>query len=355
MKITVRTQLIFAVVLGLSMSLCAVAGWLPTGSESVLPLTLAITTAFPVNAELTAIAIGYKNPEADLIADQVLPRVPTAKKFVYTKYDAAQGYTIPNTLVGRKSEPTMVDFGGTAINDECVDYGLDDLVPNDEIAAWEAMTERGMIPNPKAVSTMLLTHLTTLDREIRVANLVFANASYPSANKATLSGTSQWSHASSDPVDAILAALDVPLVRPNTLVLGRPTWTKLRQHSKIVQAIVKQGVSGGMVSRQAVADLFELDQIVIGSAFYNTAKKGQSPTYSRAWGKHAALLYVSATAAQMMQPTFGFTAQFGTRVAGSMQEPKAGLRGGERVRSGESVKEVISANDVGYFFENAVA
>ncbi len=314
------------------------------------------TTSFPVNPELTAIAIGYRNPEADLIADEVLPRVPTAKKFKYTKYDAAQGYTIPNTLVGRKSEPTMVDFGGTEVTDECVDYGLDDLVPNDETDAWEAMPERNNVPSPMAVSTMLLTHLTQLDREIRVAGVVFAAANYPAANKVTLSGTSQWSdRTNSDPVNAILAALDVPLIRPNAMVLGRATWTQLRQHPKVVQAIVKQGVSSGMVSRQAVADLFELDRLLIGGAFYNTAKKGAAPTYARAWGKHAALLYVSPTAAQMMQPTFGFTAQFGTRLAGNITEQKAGLRGGQRIRSGESVKEVISASDVGYFFENAVA
>lgn len=31
------------------------------------------------------------------------------------------------------------------------------------------------------------------------------------------------------------------------------------------------------------------------------------------------------------------------------------MRGGTRVRVGESVKEVISAADLGYFIENAVA
>ena len=43
------------------------------------------TTAFPVNPELTAVAVGYKNRDVDLIADAVLPRVRTAKKFAYTK------------------------------------------------------------------------------------------------------------------------------------------------------------------------------------------------------------------------------------------------------------------------------
>jgi hypothetical protein len=38
-----------------------------------------------------------------------------------------------------------------------------------------------------------------------------------------------------------------------------------------------------------------------------------------------------------------------------MPEPKLGLRGGVRVRVGESVKELVIAKDLGYFFENAIA
>jgi hypothetical protein len=71
------------------------------------------TTAFPVNPKLTAIAMVYSNPATALIADEVMPRVPTAKKFVWSNYDVAQGYTVPQTLVGRKSVPTEVDFTGT--------------------------------------------------------------------------------------------------------------------------------------------------------------------------------------------------------------------------------------------------
>jgi hypothetical protein len=76
---------------------------------------------------------------------------------------------------------------------------------------------------------------------------------------------------------------------------------------------------------------------------------------SRVWGKHCALLYISEQMADADQPTFGFTAQFGTRIAGTIDEPRSGLRGGQRVRVGESVLEVISANDTGYMFQNCVA
>lgn len=315
------------------------------------------TTAFPVNPTLTAIAIGYKNTDDMLIADDVLPRVPTGKKFKYTKYSAEQGYTVPDTKVGRKSEPTMVDFGGTEVSDECMDFGLDDLVPNDEVAAFEAMDkpQSGGPIDPRSLSTMMLTNLVTLDREIRVANLVTALATYLAAQRTTLSGASQWSDANSNPLSAILSALDIPLIRPNKVVMGRAVWTQLRQHPKVVQAVYKSQQGAGTISLSQLAELLEVQKVLVGSSFVNTAKKGQAASYARVWGKHCALVYSSELAAQTMQPNFGFTAQFGTKIAGDMSDPKKGLRGGVVVRAGESVKEVISSQDAGYFFQNAVA
>lgn len=316
------------------------------------------TTAFPVNAELTAIAIGYKNRDVDLIADQVLPRVDVPKKFKWTLYSPADAYTVPQTRVARRAEPNMVEFGGTEQQDETFDYGLDDIVPNDEVKAWEDMPKpaTGGPVSPLAKSTSLVTGLIQLDREVRVAGTVFAAATYPAGNKVTLAGTSQWSDfANSNPVDAILAALDVPLFRPNTLVFGQSVWTKLRQHPKMVSAILGNDVPSGAVTRQQIASFFEVRQVVVGAGFVNTARKGQAPTMARVWGKHAAALFVSQDAADADQPTFGWTAQWGTRIAGEMDEPKMGLRGSKRVRVGESVKEVISAASVGYFFENAIA
>lgn len=313
------------------------------------------TTAFFVNPELTAVAIGYKNRDIDMIADTVLPRIITPKKFVYTKYNQADGYTVPATRVGRKSDPTMVDFGGVPINDECVDWGLDDLVPNDEVEAWNAMSKPAGAVSPLAKSTSLLTGLVLLDREIRVANTIFNTASYIAGNQATLSGTSQWSDfANSNPLDALLTALDVPLFRPNMIVLGQAAWTKLRQHPRVIQAANASAQTGGAITREQLAALLEVRDVVVGTGFVNTAKKGQTTAMSRVWGKHCALLYVGKDLADADQPCFGFTAQFGDRIVGTMPSSK-GLRGGQQLRVGESVKEVISANDAGYFFQNAVA
>ncbi len=314
------------------------------------------TTSFPINPALTAVAIGYRNRDVDMIADQVLPRIQTPKKFAYTKYTQADGYTVPATRVGRKSDPTMVDFGGTLINDECVDWGLDDLLPNDEIEAFNvSMAPSGMV-SPQAKTVSLLTGLVMLDREIRVAGLVFNTSSYAAGNQSTLSGSTQWSDfTNSNPLDAMLVALDVPLIRPNTIVLGQAVWTKVRQHPRLIQAANASAQTGGAITRQDLADLLEIKNVLVGVGFQNTAKKGQTPTYARVWGKFAALLFISEDQANADQPTFGFTAQFGSRMAGTIPMPQKGLRGGEIIRVGESVKEVLPANDAGYLFNTAIA
>ena len=317
------------------------------------------TTAFPLNAELTAIAIGYRNRDIDLIADRVLPYVDrTGKKFSYTVYTQSDAYTLPATRVGRKSAPTEVDFGGALTTAECVDWGLDDVVPNDEMDAFAAMIKpaSGGPVSPLAKSTSLLTGLIQLDREQRVANLVFASGTYPAANRTTLSGTSQWSdQTNSNPVTAIMAGLDVPLFRPNTLVFGQATWTAVRTHPKVLQGVFGSAQTAGAATREQVAALFEVSRIEVGAGWVNTARRGQTPTYARVWGKHASALFLSEDAANADQPTFGWTARFGTRIAGTMPEPKMGLRGSVRVRVGESVLEVISANNSGYFWQDATA
>lgn len=305
---------------------------------------------FPIDPKLTAIAIAYRNPDIALIADDVLPRTPTDQEFKYLKYDLAQGFTVPDTKVGRKSTPTEVEFNATEVIDKCVDYGLDDLVPNEDIDA----DNQGV--DPRGTASMYLTNLINLAREQRAASLVFNTNSYGAGNQATLAGNSQWSdQVNSDPVSAIGDALDVPVMRPNIAVFGQTTWTKLRRHPKIVQAIMGTAQGAGMVSRQAFADFFELQDVYVGAGFANSAKKGQAASLARVWGKHAAFIYRDRLAGPQAGVTFGFTAAFGNKIAGTIDEPKIGLTGSQRIRVGERVKEVVCANDLGYWFQNAVA
>lgn len=305
------------------------------------------TRPFPTDARLTAIALAYRNPDITLIADDVLPRTPVAYEFKWLEYDLAQGFTVPDTRVGRKSEPNQVDFQATEQISKCEDHGLDDLVPNEDIEA----DNQGV--DPLGTATGYLTGLVALGREQRVAGQVFDGTNH--VNKATLSGTGQWDNAGSDPVAAIGDALDTPIMRPNIAIFGQTTWTKLRRNVKLVQAIKGTAQGAGQVSRQEFAEFFELQQVLVGASFVNTAKKGQAANLSRVWGKHAAFIYRDRVAGPQSGITYGYTGTFGSKIAGTMPEPKIGLTGAVRVRTGERLREIIAAKALSYFFQNAVS
>lgn len=311
------------------------------------------TAPFPVDPHLTAIAIAYRNPLESYIADAVLPRVPVGKKeFRYWKYDLGEAYTIPDTKVGRRGQPNEVSFSATEDSAVCLDYGLDDPIPQDDIDQAPA----GKSPVDRSVEQ--IANLILLSREARAAGVVFAAGSYHSSCKTALTGNHQWNvyaQADSDPIEDIMAALDAPLMRPNVAVFGQAVWAKLIMHPRIVKAVHGNEGDSGIARRQQIAELFELSQVHVGRAYVNTAKKGQAPTLARAWGKHAAFLYIDPTADTRGGITFGFTAEYGNRIAGSQPDANIGLRGGQRVRVGETVKELAVADRAGYLIADAVA
>jgi hypothetical protein len=313
---------------------------------------------FPVQQQLTAIALAYTNRA--YIADLVLPRIPVgSREFKWLQFNRDEMFTVPETMVGRKGVPNEVQFGGTEVAGFVKDYGLDDVVPNEDINS----APPGYDPLGRAVEGV--TELIALDREKRVADLVFNSSTYPVANRATLSGTSQWSdYTNSDPYSAIMAALDGMLMRPNTAVIGRLAFSKLRVHPKITAALAPSSAgnsgtvdsAGAPATVQAVADLLELDQILVGESWINTAKPGQTATLTRVWGKHMAFMHLNPIASIRGNAiSFGYTAEFGSRVSGTIPAPEVGLRGAQRVRVGESVNEIVAASDVGYLFSNVVA
>lgn len=313
---------------------------------------------FPYQPEYTAIALAYRN--RSYIADQVLPRVGVgSREFKWLKYNRDEMFTIPETMVGRNGVPNQVEFGATEESSFVKDYGLDDYVPTDDVNTAPPNYD----PLGRAIEG--IAELIALDREKRTADLVFNTSTYPAGNVTTLSGSSQWSDTTSDPYSAIMTALDGMIMRPNTWVIGRAAWTKLRVHPKITAALAPStagnsattNANGAPANAQAVADLFELDQIIVGEAWVNTAKKGQTASMSRLWGKHSAFLHINPLASLTNGAgiTFGATAEYGTRVGGTEPDSERGLRGSIRCRAGESVRELIVANDVGYYFANCVA
>lgn len=307
---------------------------------------------FPINPDLTSIAIAYRNKQ--LIADRVLPRVGVnGSTFKWTEIPKGQMMTVPKTRVSRRGSPDVVEFSGEERNDSVNDYGLDDVVPQDDID----QAANASAFDPLNTATTGLTNLIELDREVRVAQMVFDPTKYE--HKAVLDSNSKWDglNAGGNPVDPIPVigdALDVPMMRPNVMTLGQKVATKLRQNPNVIKAYNGTLGDTGMVPLEFLARLFDLEEIIVGQGRINIAKPGQAVQIQNVWGEHCSLFYRNPVARPDRDVTFGLTAQWGDRFAGDWFEQNIGLKGGRRVRVGEQVKELIMATDCAYFFEDVL-
>lgn len=317
-----------------------------------------VTPSYRPDPARTGISLAYRNQK--LIADEVLPRVQVGGyTFYWNKFNLADRFTLPDMILGRDGEANTVEFGITRETGFTEDFGLGGRTPEVDVEEGAKIDY-----DPLDAMAVSLTDLLLLRHEKSVADVVHALGTYPSANRQTLSGTSQFSHADSRPYDVINAALDDMLMRANVLVFNNPGLRALRKHPQITAMVSDVGIGNssitGSAGRQAtneqLAQLFEVDRVVSGNSRVNTADFDQPVSLARCWGNHLAMLHVdpNVVSAIGQAVTFGFVAEKGTREAYYEFEPKRGRRGAHYQRIAETVRPIIAASDVGYFFQSII-
>lgn len=296
-----------------------------------------------IRPDLSAIAIKYR--QDDMIADDVMPRVPVEKQeFIYLA-DRIQDWITPiDTEVGRVGRVNQI---GTSFQDPVTlstrNQGLDEIVPNQDVMNGPTESALGR-------ATELVMSLVALKRELRVAAICNNAANFEFS--AALSGSALFSDTGAGYVSPIVTLnyyLNQPFKRPNVIVMGRMVWTQLSQHPAILAAafgaVNPQG--NASVSQQRLADILEVKKIIVGDGWVNTANKGQPVNMQRIWGNMLIAFY-QGQQGQENGNSWGYTAQFGDRIAGTLPKPSVGLFGGVAVRAGESVLEVVTAPQFGF-------
>jgi hypothetical protein len=139
-------------------------------------------------------------------------------------------------------------------------------------------------------------------------------------------------------------------------VIGALAFTRLRRHPKLVaQAFPISQTGNGSLTAAQLAETLELSEVLVGRAQQNTVGFGLPTAQSRVWGKNAALIYSAKETSEADMPTFGFTAESMPREVQEWFEPKRGLKGVHGIKVVEEVKELVVANNCGYYFQNCVA
>ena len=180
------------------------------------------------------------------------------------------------------------------------------------------------------------------------------DANYPSGNKITLSGTSQFTDATSNPFTTIDNAKDAVRAkiakRPNIAVLGAATYKAIKNHPLILDRI--KVTDHAIVNPDLLRQLLDLDELYIGDAVYSN----DAGTFIDIWSDNMILAYVPKKQANIdrsvYEPSFAYTLRKKNYPIVDRYEESGKL---EIVRSTDIFTAKIVGSDAGYLIKDTNA
>ena len=267
-----------------------------------------------INQLITEFALRFSNLE--YAADRVLPGIKVKKTDgKYATYDKDSFRTGGlRTLSSDTEVARTTSYGvGTATFST-------ELYRQSEVIGVLARENADQPFDPEQDATANLMELLAVDKEVRMATLVFGSGNYATGNKTAVANSNAWANyttatGAKGPVFQVYSAAEVirgKVARmPNVLVLGAKSPRVLIRHPdvkdslKFVQALTKANVEA------ALAALFGVDEYIVVRAIKNIALPGETDSLSDVVADDAALI---VRPARMTVKTVAHSAQFQHRL-----------------------------------------
>ena len=300
-----------------------------------------------VNPILSNIAIQYRNP--GFIADQVLPPVNggvTNKTGRYQVYNKSDRFNIYDTKLAPKGQAKEIEWAVGEATYACIGHALADFVSEDEV------NNAASPVTPQADTVETLLDLMLAAREKRINDVLVAGS--PGANAAA-----KWDVAGggTDVITDVLNASKQCFAPPNTVVMSYDVFMALKKNTGILDRV--KYTQMGVVTADLLAALFEVERVLVGKSKYNTAKRGQTPSYSQIWTDNVYVCYINPRPSAKSL-TLGLT--FWERIFSqglwrvrTWREEKRGLGGGDMIQVETSIDEKLVATDVCYAIKDVLA
>lgn len=318
-----------------------------------------------VNALLTNVSIAHMNAEEHYVADGVFPLVPVEKQSdvyaVYQRGDFFQGSEDAQAMRGLLRAPgTRAPVAGYAIDTSnsyrCDNFAIGVEVPDELRGNADAVFDLDR------EATILATQIQLIRRE-RAFSADFMTTGVWGTDVVGTTNFVKWSdYGGSDPFTDLEDALDSVEGktgrRPNKLVMGAIVWRRLKHHPDLVDRIKGGATTGNpaIVQRQLLAQILEIDEILIGRASYRSSAEGASLTMARIMDDDALLLYVTPTPG-LMNPTAGISFYWRPLTGGAVQFMRKYRMEPERkdvLEAHSYVDQKVTESQSGYFFSDAV-
>lgn len=320
-----------------------------------------------VAAALTNIAVAYLQDESVYIADKVFPVVPvqhqTDKYFLWSKADFFRDEA--------QQRADATESAGTGVNLQTDSYSAAVWALHQDIGTQVRANADPSVDIDVASSRQLMQKLL-IRRDRIFMTKYMQNGIWGTSVTGTANGTpgsatpAFWDDdANSDPFTDIAVGqttiLQATGYLPNRLVLAWPVYQALRKHPLIIDRIkYTTKTFAGTITEELLAAAFDIEQVVVSKAVYNSAGENVAANMQFIMGKNALLCY-AAPSPSLMAPTAGYTFAWqgftglnslGVRM---VQIPMPWLGVGTIRNEGEMAFDMkLVATDLGYYFNGIV-
>lgn len=231
-----------------------------------------------VDSHLTNMAINYRPQE--FIADQIAPIVSVAKQTdTYPVFSRFEAYAVEDTRRSPGTEAKKITRSVSSGAYRAENYALAADVTVEDAANMDA-AYRYELDEGKA--RYLLGKLG-LDYEKRVISLAVVTASVGTVFVCN----SAWSGAAAGAGDAVSQIFQMKEyikqttgTWPNKMLLGWRAHTRLMRNYHARNFLKGANNGGGLVTRQAMADLFEVDQYLVSGAMWHGYNEAKTAVFS---------------------------------------------------------------------------
>lgn len=315
-----------------------------------------------VNAILTNMSLAYMQSQDQFIADKVFPVIPVEyQSGRYFTYNREEWFRTEARL---RAPSTESAGSGWRIDNTPTYYAPVYAVHKDIDDQVRANVQRPLDIDRDA--TEWTTRQMLLKKELLWTNQNFATSIWGldmigTASTVDATHFIQWSNANSSPIQDIenqrLAIAQTTGYTPNKLVIGPQVFAQLKNHPSILDRI--KYTQKGLVTTDLLAELFEVDEVLVPMVVQNTAAEGLAGQYSFVYGKNALLVYAAPNPGLLTPSggyTFAWTGYLGASAAGSrISSFRMEWLKSDRIEGEIAVDMRVVGAPLGVFFSGAVA
>jgi hypothetical protein len=306
-----------------------------------------------VDAVLTNVSVAYLQDQGVFASQVAFPVITVPKKsdtyYTYTKNDWFRDEA--------QQRADATESAGSGYNLGTSTYNCDVYAFHKDIGN-QTRSNADSVLDVDSEATKFVTQRMLLRQEIQWVTDYFTTSVWDT----DITPSNKWSdYVNSDPIEDIEtgkeAIYSVTGYEANVLIVGYQVWRKLKRHPDFREQI--KYTSRSNITPQMVADMLEVDRVVVAKALKATNTEGETEAYAFTHGKHALLCH-AAPSPGLMTPSCGYTFAW-DGVSGGLGEAigigsiDVPLKKATRIESESAWDNKVVGTDLGYFFNGAVA